>query len=110
MATCSSIRATSTATTKRWSTRRFRLVALAPPVARLFPPEPLLRGLNHDSLLSPKLTIVNADAFSWLEQNDEMFDAIVVDFPDPTNFSIGKLYTKTFYELVDRHLSASGES
>ena len=31
---------------------------------------------------------------------------IVVDFPDPTNFSIGKLYTKTFYELVDRHLSA----
>jgi predicted membrane-bound spermidine synthase len=26
-----------------------------------------------------------------------MFDVIVVDFPDPTNFSIGKLYTNTFY-------------
>ena len=37
-----------------------------------------------------------------------MFDAIVVDFPDPTNFSIGKLYTRTFYELVERHLAASG--
>ena len=33
-----------------------------------------------------------------------MFDVIVVDFPDPTNFSIGKLYTTTFYELLDQHL------
>ena len=37
-----------------------------------------------------------------------MFDVIVVDFPDPTNFSIGKLYTNTFYALLDQHLSASG--
>jgi len=90
------------------SVERVTLVELDPHMTRLFSTEPLLRGLNHDSLLSPRLTIVNADAFSWLEQHDEMFDAIVVDFPDPTNFSIGKLYTKTFYELVDRHLSASG--
>ena len=34
------------------------------------------------------------------------FDVIVVDFPDPTNFSIGKLYTSSFYRLVDQHLSA----
>ena len=60
----------------------------------LFSTAPLLRGLNGDSLRSPKVTIVNADAFAWLEQHDEMFDAIVVDFPDPTNFSIGKLYTR----------------
>jgi spermidine synthase len=37
-----------------------------------------------------------------------MFDIIIVDFPDPTNFSIGKLYTNSFYALLDRHLSASG--
>ena len=45
--------------------------------------------------LAARCTIVNADAFAWLEQHDELFDAIVVDFPDPTNFSIGKLYTTT---------------
>jgi hypothetical protein len=33
---------------------------------------------------------------------------IVVDFPDPTNFSIGKLYTTSFYQLVDEHLNAGG--
>ena len=31
------------------------------------------------------------------------FDVIVVDFPDPTNFAIGKLYTTSFYERVDEH-------
>ncbi len=90
------------------SVERITLVELDPHMTALFSTAPLLRGLNGDSLHSPKLEIVNADAFAWLEQHDEMFDAIVVDFPDPTNFSIGKLYTRTFYELVERHLSASG--
>jgi spermidine synthase len=90
------------------SVERITLVELDPHMTALFSTAPLLRGLNGDSLHSPKLTIVNADAFAWLEQHDQMFDAIVVDFPDPTNFSIGKLYTRTFYELVERHLSASG--
>ena len=31
-----------------------------------------------------------------------------MDFPDPSNFALGKLYTTTFYELVDRHLAATG--
>ncbi|CAN7555093.1 polyamine aminopropyltransferase [Acidovorax sp. LjRoot117] len=38
----------------------------------------------------------------------ETFDVIVVDFPDPTNFSIGKLYTNSFYALLANRLAASG--
>ena len=37
-----------------------------------------------------------------------MFDVIVIDFPDPSNFALGKLYTASFYQLVDQHLAASG--
>ena len=37
--------------------------------------------------------MINSDAFTWLEENRETFDFVVVDFPDPSNFSIGKLYT-----------------
>ncbi len=77
-------------------------------MTKLFSTAPMLRALNGDSLRSPRVEVVNADAFAWLEQHDETFDAIVVDFPDPTNFSIGKLYTRTFYELVEHHLAASG--
>ena len=84
------------------------LVELDPHMTTLFAQSPLLRALNADSLQSPKLRIVNADAFAWLEQNPGSFDVIVIDFPDPTNFSIGKLYTSGFYRLVEQHLNASG--
>jgi len=84
------------------------LVELDPHMTRLFSQEPMLRQLNADSLRSPRMRIVNADAFSWLEQNTTHFDVIVIDFPDPTNFSIGKLYTTSFYQLIDEHLNAGG--
>ncbi len=84
------------------------LVELDPHMTRLFATQPLLRQINESALLSPKLRIVNADAYGWLEKNADSFDVIVVDFPDPTNFSIGKLYTASFYRLIDQHLNASG--
>ncbi len=90
------------------SVEEVTLVELDPHMTRLFSEQPLLRTLNADALRSPKLRIVNADAFAWLETNAASFDVIVVDFPDPTNFSIGKLYTSSFYKLLDEHLSASG--
>jgi spermidine synthase len=90
------------------SVEHVTLVELDPHMTQLFSTQPLLRGLNADSLLSPKLKVVNADAFAWLEQTTDSFDVIVVDFPDPTNFSIGKLYTASFYRLIDQHLNASG--
>jgi spermidine synthase len=64
-----------------------------------------LRKLNHDALHSAKVTVVNADALQWLEENDDLFDFIVVDFPDPSNFSIGKLYSAAFYRLLEKHLA-----
>ena len=60
------------------------------------------------ALQNPKVKIVNTDAFGWLQEGQDMFDVIVVDFPDPTNFSIGKLYTNSFYALLEQRLSASG--
>ena len=84
------------------------LVELDPHMTRLFSTHETLARLNGGALASPKLKIVNADAFQWLEQGREMFDVIVVDFPDPTNFSIGKLYTSSFYALLEQRLAASG--
>ena len=84
------------------------LVELDPHMTRLFSTLPLLRRLNGDALQSPKLKIVNTDAFGWLEQSRETFDVIIIDFPDPSNFALGKLYTSSFYQLVDQHLAASG--
>ena len=85
------------------------LVDLDPEMTRIFSTNPVLTQLNQKSLLSPKLHIINADAFPWVDSNTESFDFIVIDFPDPTNYSLGKLYTTAFYRSVARHLSAQGE-
>ena len=84
------------------------LVELDPAMTRIFSENPMLAALNGHALQNPKVTVVNQDAFGWLQQDGEMFDVIVVDFPDPTNFSIGKLYTNSFYALLDKRLAASG--
>jgi spermidine synthase len=84
------------------------LVELDPHMTRLFSTHETLARLNGRALSSPKLKIVNEDAFQWLQHGSEMFDVIIVDFPDPTNFSIGKLYTSSFYALLEQRLAASG--
>jgi spermidine synthase len=84
------------------------LVDLDENMTRLFSTNDALIRLNGGSLLSKKLKVINTDAFQWLQDTDETFDVIIVDFPDPTNFSIGKLYTTSFYALLDKHLAASG--
>jgi spermidine synthase len=84
------------------------LVDLDPEMTRIFSTHPLLTPLNGGSLKSPRVHIVNADAFPWLEKETGSFDFVVVDFPDPTNFSLGKLYTTAFYRLLARHLTPHG--
>ena len=84
------------------------LVDLDPEMTRLFSTHPMLTALNQKSFLSPKVHIINADAFPWVDSDRDSFDFIVVDFPDPTNYSLGKLYTTAFYKAAARHLSAQG--
>ncbi|WP_077002459.1 polyamine aminopropyltransferase [Variovorax sp. KK3] len=84
------------------------LVELDPNMTRLFSTHETLAALNGGALKSPKVHVVNTDAFRWLQEPGEMFDVIVVDFPDPTNFAIGKLYTNSFYALLDKRLAAGG--
>jgi spermidine synthase len=84
------------------------LVDLDPEMTHLFSSNPMLTQLNQKSLLSSKVHVINADAFPWIDSNIDSFDFIVIDFPDPTNYSLGKLYTTAFYRAVARHLSAQG--
>lgn len=90
------------------SVRKITLVDLDEKITELFSKNEILTQLNGESLLSPKVKVVNQDAFTWLKTVDEQFDFIAIDFPDPTNYSLGKLYTNAFYRLVKKALSDSG--
>lgn len=84
------------------------LVDLDPEMTQLFSHHPLLKGFNQGSLVTPRVRVINEDAFPWLEKSQAMYDFIVIDFPDPTNYSLGKLYTTAFYRLLARHLNEGG--
>jgi len=84
------------------------LVDLDPEMTRLFSEQELLTALNANALRDPRVRIANTDAFTWLKANRERYDLIVADFPDPSNFSIGKLYTTTFFARVRAALADGG--
>ena len=86
------------------------LVDLDPAMPRLFRETPLLTRINQGSFLSPKVRVIQSDALRWLDQSSDAFDFIVVDFPDPNNFAVCKLYTTTFYHLLERHLNVRGRA
>jgi len=90
------------------SVQTITLVDLDPEMTRLFSRHEVLTSLNLNSLNSPKVKIINADAFLWLEENQEFFDFVAVDFPDPSSYSLGKLYTTAFYRQLYRCLSERG--
>jgi spermidine synthase len=64
--------------------------------------------INEGSLKSDKLTILNMDAYEYLERSEDIFDVIIVDLPDPNNEALNKLYSNIFYRLCNKHLTADG--
>lgn len=90
------------------SVQNITLVDLDGEVTKMFSTMPMLTALNDSSLLSPKVKVLNLDAFEWLKNNTVQYDCIIIDFPDPTNYSVGKLYTTSFYNLLHKTLSAKG--
>ena len=84
------------------------LVDLDSEMTGLFSRHPVLSGFNEHSLTNPKVRVINADAFTWLDSVNDQFDFAVVDFPDPTSYSLGKLYTTAFYRLLSKHIGRNG--
>jgi spermidine synthase len=63
---------------------------------------------NQDSLSNEKVRVINQDAYRYLENSEKIYDAVIVDLPDPNNESLNKLYTTTFYKLIYDHLNSKG--
>ncbi|MBX9623767.1 MAG: polyamine aminopropyltransferase [Gemmataceae bacterium] len=81
------------------------LVDLDPAMTGLSEAYPPLARLNGHAFADPRVTVVNQDAFVWADGPGEPFDAAVVDFPDPSSYSVGKLYTTAFYRKLGRRLT-----
>lgn len=90
------------------SIRKITLVDLDKAITEMFINNKALSHLNSSSLISSKVEIINQDAFVWIREQTRTFDFIVIDFPDPSNYSLGKLYTTAFYREAYNILSPEG--
>lgn len=92
--------------------RHLTLVDLDDEMTGLFSKTAMLTALNKGALTDRRMTVINADGFRWAREaaatRAGSFDAIIVDFPDPVDYSVGKLYTETFYRAVRRLMAPTG--
>ena len=84
------------------------LVDLDPAITGMATRYEELATLNHHSLTNPKMRVINTDAMKFLEEGESLFDVVIVDFPDPNNFALGKLYTTGFYKLLKKRMAKDG--
>jgi spermidine synthase len=84
------------------------LVDLDPEMTHAFASRPELVALNANALNDKRVKVVNADAAVWLQSDPGMYDVAIVDFPDPSSFALGKLYSVPFYGVLRKHVAANG--
>jgi spermidine synthase len=88
--------------------KRIDLVDLDPEMTRMAREFYPLVKLNESSLSDPRVHVYNADAFIYVREKGRMYDRVILDFPDPHNEAIAKLYSVEFYAMLSRRMNAGG--
>jgi spermidine synthase len=84
------------------------LVDIDPEMTRIGKTNEIFTKMNDSSYYDPKVKVVNQDAFQYLEQSDEFFDVMILDFPDPKSIDLNRVYSKEFYRLCNKKLRPLG--
>lgn len=83
-------------------------VDIDPEMINLAKNHPIMKRLNGNSLIDPRVSIKLMDAFSFLRTTTEKYDAIFIDFPVAKDYNLSKLYSREFYSFVRNHLASDG--
>ncbi len=84
------------------------LVDLDPAMTKLAQTHEVFLKANKESLNQPRVQVINEDALKYLRNQNEYFDVILVDLPDPKTASLSMLYSVGFYQLAKKHLKPHG--
>jgi spermidine synthase len=90
------------------SVKQIIVVDLDPAITDLAQDFPPLVQINQDAMADPRVTIVNQDAYKFIEESGDQYPVVIIDLPDPNNESLSKLYSETFYRLLKKRLSPDG--
>lgn len=84
------------------------LVDLDPEMTLVGASHEVFAELNDSAYFDSKLTVINSDAFIWMENTNRYFDVIIADFPDPKNLELSRLYSLQFYKFCYQRLRPNG--
>ena len=84
------------------------LVDLDPAMSRLARQDKIFLGINHGSLNDPRVRVINQDAYQFIKNSVDLYDAVIIDLPDPKSVSLSLLYSLGFYKMVEKHLKPFG--
>ncbi|MCK5213921.1 MAG: hypothetical protein KAR05_01025 [Candidatus Omnitrophica bacterium] len=69
---------------------------------------PVVSTINRHAFDDPRVKIQVGDAYQFIRREKERYDAIYIDFPNPKDYDLSKLYSVEFYHGVQRHLNENG--
>ena len=84
------------------------LIDLDPAMTRLAQQDEIFLNINQGSLNDPRVHVVNQDAYQFIKESGNLYDAIIIDLPDPKSVSLSLLYSLGFYKMVEKHLKPFG--
>ncbi|MDP2645539.1 MAG: hypothetical protein Q8P24_11415 [Desulfobacterales bacterium] len=83
-------------------------VELDPQVIQIAKYHPVLSKMNKGAFHDPRVKIFIQDAFSFIKENRNKFDAIYIDFPTPRDYNLSILYSREFYTYIRGNLAQDG--
>ena len=87
---------------------RITVVDLDPAMTQLAKSHEIFLKINEGSLNSERVQVINQDAYQFVQNSKNFYDAIIVDLPDPKSVSLSLLYSLGFYKMAKKHLKPFG--
>lgn len=75
-------------------------------ITDLFTYEPIMKEINEGAM--DKCRIINEDAFEYVCNDENKYDIIICDFPDPDTDIFNKLYSTEMYKRLKQLLNVGG--
>jgi predicted membrane-bound spermidine synthase len=84
------------------------LVDLDPLVLKVAKKVKHVASLNDHSLSDKRVSVYPQDARVFLSKSRNLYNAIIVDFPDPADKVLSQLYTAEFFRRMFRYVTPNG--
>ncbi len=88
--------------------KHITLVEIDPKMIALAKHNPVLKTINQSAFEDPRVDVITMDAYHYVKDSKEQFDAIYMDFPAPKDYNLSKIFSLEFYTFINRRLADNG--